>query len=255
MTYREVSFSQNTISQHPISETETYETSLFAYDVIQGLFHYIVRVQASVSHANELPPLLEVVLTGAYPLAPGLHSPSLYIPLASEDALVETPSKSVTYSANFTPSPSPTPTFSHTHAHVPGSSSTIRLTQGGQFNDGSRGFLSTHAMGPQGKRGIWVERKRSSTLREIQVWSHNSPSFISSYKDQLSTNKTCAIEIPRRVVYSLYSYDLRGKHISLFYSIEKIVDIAFDRRYHLLRFWGIKWKYYPGTSLRGYFYS
>ncbi|KAF9482528.1 hypothetical protein BDN70DRAFT_874871 [Pholiota conissans] len=210
LTYREVSFSQTIISQDPLSEVVTYEATLFAYDVLHGLFHYIVRIQ--VSPTNELPPSLEVVLAGTYPLAFDVHGPSIYVPLTSVDAPIDpplSPKEPLTYLANFTPSPSPTPTFNHVHAHVPGSSSTAHSTQGGQLEDGSRGFLSTHAIGSQGKRGIWVERKRSSTLREIQVWSHNSPLFSLSYKKQLSARGITAIEIPRRVVYSLYSYDLR----------------------------------------------
>ncbi|KAF8966261.1 hypothetical protein BDZ97DRAFT_698875 [Flammula alnicola] len=210
MTFREVSFSQCTVSRNPVSEMETYETTLFAYDVIQGLFHYTVRVQAPISPISELLPSLEVILTGVYPLALALSNTNLFAPLPSRNPIDRAFSTSVTYSANF--APSPTPTYSHTHAPAPGSSSTARQTHGGQSDSSSRGFLSTHSMGPQGKRGMWVERKRSSTVREVQVWSRDPPSAISAYDREFSTRpdgSVPAIEIERRVVYSVHSYDLR----------------------------------------------
>lgn len=210
MTFREASFSQTTTHHHPASQTQTSELSLFAYDVIQGLFHYVVRVRTSTtleSDGDGIYPSLEVVLTGVYPLAVSATLSQLYLPLPPAH---DTPSgapppapTSSTYSANFTPSPSPTPLS----VHMPARDS--RRMQSG-LDGGARGFLSTQAIGAQGRRGVWIERKRASTLREIQVWGRASPAALASYASPSAGGAVTAVEIPRRIVHSLQSFDLRG---------------------------------------------
>jgi len=67
--------------------------------------------------------------------------------------------------------------------------------------DTARGFLSAYAVGPQGTRAIWIERKRASTIREVQVWGLARP----------EDDESVAAGSERRVVYSVTSYDLRGE--------------------------------------------
>ncbi|KDR67709.1 hypothetical protein GALMADRAFT_257992 [Galerina marginata CBS 339.88] len=201
MTFREVSVSECSVSRSTNSEMETYEVTLFAYDVIQGLFHYTVRLSLPLSRASEVPPSLDVQLTGIYPLALGIVEP------ASSSASDSGPASSITYSANF----SPTPTFTHTHANHHGTSSTPRQTHGRGSDYASRGFLSAHSLGLQGKRAVWVERKRSSTVREVQVWCPEPPSvspvYVSGRLDGGDNQRV--LEMKRRVVCSFSSYDLR----------------------------------------------
>jgi hypothetical protein len=49
-----------------------------------------------------------------------------------------------------------------------------------------------------------VERKRSSTVREVQVWS----------REKSLVDLDGLVEIERKVVYALESYDLRGECFS-----------------------------------------
>ncbi len=212
MTFREVSFSQTTTICYPASQTKTSELSLFAYDVIHGLFHYLVRVRTSTaqeSDADGMYPSLEVILAGVYPLAVSATLSQLYLPLLpAHDTSCSVPSPApanTTYSANFTPSPSPTPLSAHLSAR-----GSLRMQSG--LDGGARGFLSTQAIGAQGRRGVWVERKRASTLREVQVWGQASPATLELYaRAPPATGGTAtAVEIPRRIVHSLQSFDLRG---------------------------------------------
>ncbi|KJA27954.1 hypothetical protein HYPSUDRAFT_34195 [Hypholoma sublateritium FD-334 SS-4] len=211
MTFREVSFSETTTLYHPVSQTQTSELSLFAYDVIQGLFHYVVRVRTSATleiDADGIYPSLEVILTGVYPLAVSATLSQLYLPLLPAH---DTPSgaspaapANTAYSANFTPSPLPTPLSTHMPARA-----SLRMQSG--LDGGARGFLSTQAIGAQGRRGMWIERKRASTLREIQVWGQASPTALASYArtPPSAGAAMAAVEIPRRIVHSLQSFDLR----------------------------------------------
>lgn len=70
------------------------------------------------------------------------------------------------------------------------------------FGNGTRGFVSTLALGPQGKRAIWIERRRGSTVREVHVWWLR--------EENASNSELRNIDIPRCAIYSLASYDLRG---------------------------------------------
>lgn len=69
------------------------------------------------------------------------------------------------------------------------------------------GFVGAFALGLQGRRGIWVERKRSDTQRSVIAF--NAPDTHTAISDDdKDTNFESA------VVYELKSYDLRGKHCS-----------------------------------------
>lgn len=195
MTFRDVSFSQATISRNPLSGVESHELTAFAYDVIQGLFHYTVRIIVPPI-SSEMPPLLDVHLTGVYPLSVGLSTTNLFVGQLPQPAISRPTSSALESSST---SHSPTPTYGQGR-----STSDFRRNRSGQPETGSRGFLSTHSLGLQGKRAVWVERKRSSTVREVQVWS----------REKLLVDSDGPVEIERKVVYSLESYDLRGKCFS-----------------------------------------
>lgn len=201
MTFRDVSFSQCTITHNAISKSITYETTLFAYDVIHGLFQYAVAVELTDSTSTsdlDMPPLFDVRLIGVYPLALGLSNIKLCTPSTKDisDPPIHAPRS-----------------FRHPH-FVPRHprQGTIALS-----DSSSRGFVSTHRVGPEGKRAIWIERKRSSTARELQVWSRDPPCCSDGLdtQDQVEFlgamgNSPLAGEIERRVVFSVQSYDLRG---------------------------------------------
>lgn len=167
MTFRSVSFSNCSHSHNHTSGMDTYTMTLLAYDVIQGLFQYIVELTLS-SQFSILPPSLQVTLAGVYPL--------------------------VQYTANSALSLGQIQFMGLTPLHQPRNSS----------ERSARGFVSTHAMGPQGRRAIWIERKRSSPVREVQVWSKRP--CLAGDLDPVSI----PAEIQRRVVYSVNSHDSRG---------------------------------------------
>jgi len=192
MTFRDVSFSQATTSRNPLSGVETHELTAFAYDVIQGLFHYTVQIVIPPI-SSEMPPSLDVHLTGVYPLSVGLSSTN---PFIGQPAISRPTSSALESSST---SHSLTPTYGQGRG-----TSNFRRNRSSQPEASSRGFLSTHSLGLQGKRAVWVERKRSSTVREVQVWSRGKP----------LVDLDGPVEIERKVVYSLESYDLRGECFS-----------------------------------------
>jgi hypothetical protein len=195
MVFRDAAFSQPTTTRNPVSEEETHEVTLFAYDVIQGLFHYTVRIKIPPISSEWLPSL-DVHLIGVYPLSVGLANTDLFVGLLSR-----LPRRRVTSISELSNTPhSPTPTLG-----LGGNASNSRRDRGGQpDSNSSRGFLSSYSLGMQGKRAIWVERKRSSTVREVQVWSRENPLF----------DVDGPVEIERQIIYSSESYDLRGKYFS-----------------------------------------
>jgi len=166
MTFRNVSFSNCSHSHNHTSDMDTYTTTLLAYDVIQGLFQYVVELTLS-SETSILSPSLQVTLVGIYPL--------------------------VQYTANSALSLDQVQSMALSPLHHPWNSS----------ERSTRGFVSTHAMGPQGKRAIWIERKRSSPVREVQVWSKQP--CLAGDLDPVPL----PAEIERRAVYSVHSPDLR----------------------------------------------
>jgi len=184
--FRDASFSQPVTTRSLISEEETHEVTFFAYDIIQGLFHYTVRIMIPPI-SSEMLPSLDVHLIGIYPLSVGLPSTDLFV-----GPLSRSPHRRANCSiSELTNAPHP-PTLG-------GNTSNSRWDRGGQPDTGSRGFLSAYSLGSQGKRAVWVERKRSSTVREVQVWSRENPLF----------DMSGPVEIERQVIYSSESYDLR----------------------------------------------
>ena len=200
MAFRDVSFSDCSHSHNRISETDTYTTTLFAYDVIQGLFQYVVQLTLS-SEPSALPPFLQVTLVGIYPFAMAYSGRGIAALPPMETTTMMLANPTITYSTDSS--------SSLNQAHLLGLPALHQLWNASEAT--TRGFVSTHAMGPQGRRAIWIERKRSSTVREVQVWS-KEPS-IAGGLDPTSNSISIPAEIARRVVYSVDSYDLRGANV------------------------------------------
>jgi len=220
MTFRVVSFSDCITSHDPRSYTVVHEITLFAYDVIQGLFHYTVRLTVSPPKASEMPLSLDVRLTGVYPLALGVIHPHPRTGVPATTSLNDAP---MTFSPSFSPMPvrassglSAAPLTSDRE------NSSTPTPPSSNPNYSARGFLSAHCLGPQGKRGIWVERKRSSIVREVQVWAQEPPSkspqtFSSEVSVVMGSGESfeSVVEIERRVIFQSHSYDLRGLVLTL----------------------------------------
>jgi len=160
VTFRILSPSDSVLTQESLS------FSLLGYDFFQGIFHFNVAVRFRPGGAS-----LEVDCVGVYAMADNIDMVALF-PLSSSIS---------------TPGPA--------HMGIFGPSSN-RVGA----NAGSRGFVSAMALGPQGKRAVWLERKRGYLVREVLVWNR-VPGSGQDGED--------GIIIPRRVVYRLESYDLR----------------------------------------------
>jgi len=153
----------------------------------------------------ELLPSLDVILTDVYPLIPGLGDNGLYISIPNtNDALLP---HNTTYSANFTPIRS--------SQHTNNTESPTASTPTHDRHLASRGFISAFATGPQGKRAVWIARKRTNTSREVLVWSQDPQVSREKESHRRLDGTLPAFEIPKTVVYRLESYDLRGAELLL----------------------------------------
>ncbi|KAF9525124.1 hypothetical protein CPB83DRAFT_562575 [Crepidotus variabilis] len=209
VSLRDVSFSDCSVMTDHDAQLRVYQRSLFAHDVIQGLFHYTIRLTIPLS--SESPLSLDVLLLGVYPLTlPLIPRPtSLNYRPSFNQSIGQLPDTNIVNSI----ADSPTPTYTHTHFLSPsfgvtGGGSSVRAhgvkhSHGHMANPAPRGFVSAHCMGPQGKRAIWVERQRSSTSRELIVWGQK-PQSQSTILDGPE-----AVEIPKQVIFTIRSYDLR----------------------------------------------
>jgi hypothetical protein len=156
MTFKNVSFSHCSVTNNPVSQTRVYERTLFAYNAVHGLYHYVVRLTLPLSDLP--PPSLDVQPVGIYPLA-----------LGSEES--------------------------------------------------SRGFVSALSVGPQGRRAVWIERKRSSSTSEVQVWNKEPP-----HQGGLAG----PIVTKKRAVFSLNPNDLRGASTCFTFSVRLTMSVTVD---------------------------
>ncbi|KAF9491794.1 hypothetical protein BDN71DRAFT_1452358 [Pleurotus eryngii] len=151
--------------------------TFLAYDVLQGLFMYEVCIRATSDYS--ITPMVDLTLIGVYPLA---HIINTMTPPTMAHLTPYPTSSPNTSSSRGAPTPTPTQTsFGHS------------------VSQAARGFISSYALGTQGRRAVWVERSRGSTTRDLIVWSKAI--------DPLEQPRT--IEIMRRVIHTIGSYDLR----------------------------------------------
>ncbi|KAG6888744.1 hypothetical protein C0995_006214 [Termitomyces sp. Mi166 len=176
-----VSFQSVSISDH-IVDQGTISFSFCGYDFLRGIFRFEVRVVLNQDSGRG--PLLDLNCVGIYPMSDRIDKESLLL-----------------FSARNIPSSlhAGLPYNSVTTNSIPSSvSARLRSNTGHTFvglGANSRGFVSAMSLGPQGKRAVWVERRRTSTIREVVVWQ----------KREVETE----VVIPRQAVYWIESYDLR----------------------------------------------
>lgn len=141
-SFRQVSVSA--VTPRP-GEPAIYRVQLLANEVLQGLFLFEITLVFPAGARSTLP-FLDVRLCGVYALSMNAASQ----------------------------------TQSDRYSMKPRLAAFMRLAapemMQGQTADNryqtvsARGFVSAFALGPQARRGIWVERRRGSTLREIFAW-------------------------------------------------------------------------------------
>ncbi|KAG5650550.1 hypothetical protein H0H81_011867 [Sphagnurus paluster] len=171
LTFRSLTSSQC------LSTTQGFSFNFMGYDFLHGIFHF-------VAHVHRVPQSLEVTCLGVYPMSDTINTRAL-APLLSS-ASTNDDSSELSGSQQVTDSQWASALFGHR---------TLGSTAGG-----SRGFVSALALGPQGKRAVWIERKRGSTVREVLVWA----------QDPAGEQTPGLVVIPRCMVHRVVSYDLRA---------------------------------------------
>lgn len=195
-TFRDISSSDFLPAHGDGSEdVRSLKFCFLADDVLQGVFQYLVHIRFPATSHPAPPASLDVECIGVYAMANNINIAAVR-PLKGNTGLASP----LLATSAFSPAPSPLPTPSPT----PSKHNAPNQTRGhGIPNPSSRGFVSTIALGPQGKRAVWVERKRGSTMREVFVWATSQGFEDGDIMDQNLT-------MDGKVVYTVGSYDLRG---------------------------------------------
>ncbi|RDB23383.1 hypothetical protein Hypma_008925 [Hypsizygus marmoreus] len=194
LTFRYISCADYTATEPNDPESPLFFEFL-GYDVLKGTFRFVASILFVTKPSGQTDAGIDVRCLGVSALANNLDLNQLfpYFPFAPGSRSETSPSVEP---QRDTPAPSPqdtpTPTPLASHAGIFGP------TDAGE--PAARGFVSAMSLGPQGRRAVWVERTRGSTLREVRVWSKEPDEEDDDAK---------AIDMPTHVVYSVGSYDLR----------------------------------------------
>lgn len=174
-TFRGVSFADSKMTSSSAEDgAPTISCDFLAYDVLRGLFHY--RVQ--------LP--FPSIFSSQEPLLRDLHCPYVSPPLTLDTTLVS---------------------VHHMAQAIPPAERPDTPTPRSGFTPGSRGFVSSCSLGPQGTRGIWVERQRSSVKRA--AYGFDVVKVVE--RDGLqSEEEPVERQIAGKCICELNSFDLRG---------------------------------------------
>ncbi|KAJ3718740.1 hypothetical protein C8R42DRAFT_674455 [Lentinula raphanica] len=199
----EIEVSNKDGSSEPIFEGTRYKLKILASDIIQGLFFFIVTISIPLTQGEIA--TLDVNLAAIYALAN-------HIPLRS--------------SASRRSQLSRKSTSSRTESSMANESYRFQLFSGPATPTSPRtsSFVSAYALGTQGMRAVWIERRRGTTEKEIITCRLNAPrltspglSILDSDLDSSSSNGDHGDDglgvLPQaldgQVVYSSISYDLR----------------------------------------------
>ncbi|KAI0832013.1 hypothetical protein BC628DRAFT_575856 [Trametes gibbosa] len=146
-TFRGVSFARPTVrdpAYHPGAASSDVEptrisTSFLAFDVLRGLFHFSVELSLPVLPASAQPSPQNV---------PTPIDVNIQLLASHNMALL----------------------WSQPPIDVPSGGNRSR------FSPGTRGFVSACALGPTGRRGVWVERRRGAVRRIVYGFDAAGPS-------------------------------------------------------------------------------
>ena len=190
MTYRGVSFSQPQIqvsTSDDLRSVTTARVSLLAYDVLRGLFHYEVTMQISASLFDSGSRIYDSNCSTAV---------DMDVKLVAAHKMAEALDPASLIAGTDTPTP--------------------------RSASGARGFVSACVLGPQGRRGIWIERQRGSMDRTVFGFSgppvpeHQHPAVGGVDDEQGQVEDTSSgghASIEGKPLHEVRnSYDLGGKH-------------------------------------------
>ncbi len=82
------------------------------------------------------------------------------------------------------------------------------------FGPGTRGYVSASELGPQGKRGVWIERERNSVKRTVYGFGAGSDEELEE-GSQVGIGSGGERALMGKQLHLVESYDLRGQFIYL----------------------------------------
>lgn len=215
-------------------QDQSLKLTFFGSDILQGVFRYTLCIRiplvpealisGNIFDSSSTPtgtPLcaayLDVECVGIYAMTNNIDMGAIFPPRTpSLNTQVKTDvewwSESPSPSPSFTQTPTPffIPLVRNSDANSSANGAapmtnlnleTIRIVSAQVAT--SRGFVSAFSLGPQGKRAVWVERRRGSLMREIVVWTKEE----GAREDFVGGGRNVGLE--GRVVFSQGSYDLR----------------------------------------------
>ncbi|KAL0953654.1 hypothetical protein HGRIS_004856 [Hohenbuehelia grisea] len=164
--------------------------------------------------------------TDAHPVHPAMQTITPQSPSAASSSASMSGSDPVPASISVVSTPTHTPLCtSQMHSDTPAGTPVAHVsTSRAAHTAASRGYVSAYRLGAQGRRAVWVERSRASTMREFIVWGLDPPSDSDCERQDSGSGRRAGdglglprshrrptIEMERRVVWSNGSYDLRGE--------------------------------------------
>lgn len=175
-TFRGVSFADSRMTSSPAEDgSPIISCDFLAYDVLRGLFHYRVELQFSPIFSSQEPFLKDS------------HFPYVSSPISMDTTLVA---------------------VHHMAQAIPPAARPDTPTPRSGFTPGSRGFVSSCSLGPQGTRGIWVERQRSSVKRA--AYGFDVVKVVERDGHQQGEEEPAERRIAGKCICELNSFDLRG---------------------------------------------
>ena len=137
--------------------------------------------------SSEVPPSFDIRLTDRLPLDVSSST--------SNSETTISPSHSPLHLQESDHSPTPLSTPVPFNPLVNGIGQLHLAAHSHRLDRDSRGFVSTYKMGPQGKRAIWVVRKRSRSAREVQIWTKDPYPNHDRNVDRVVRDVLCTLRI------------------------------------------------------------
>ncbi|KAJ3786461.1 hypothetical protein GGU10DRAFT_386617 [Lentinula aff. detonsa] len=210
------------LTEEEVSSSEgdgtRYRLKMLASDIIQGLFYFVVNI--IIPSTQDQIPILDVHLAAIYAMANNIPFHSKNRLQRHQQSTLEETSES----RSFMPLMNP-----NTAGPIRPVIERFSMPRSDRVNSArSSSFVSTYAVGSQGMRAVWIERRRGTTLKQIvscrlnapSTMDDNNPGVVSesglepSDSDSPSLENTPGFDfLPQaldgQVVYSIQSYDLR----------------------------------------------
>ena len=216
-TMRDVSFSDISISREE-GGNAVLSVDFLAHDLLHGLYHYRFRISFSPTLPSTLTSGNSSSSTRDTSLLFGIPSNVEFSLLSFHNMARLIPLPRPTFTTNPTPIiPHPTPAVAIANPNlnlVERSETPTPISRSG-FGPGSRGYVSASALGSQAKRGVWIERERSSVKRTVYAFEVDVEDEAGDEGDERGNNRYLCGDggtnpLLGKRLHQVESYDLRG---------------------------------------------